>query len=138
MGFVFRCETSWSKVRELLAHDNLHKAFQKLKNVSEITGDFNVLKMEERNNRFFSYLPLNHIAERLCVETICLDWGGSISFPESLDTFSENMKDTKPTMLFGVPRIYTKFQLGILSHLPQKKLDLLLKIPIISNRISQV
>ena len=40
-------------------------------------------------------------------------------------------------MLFGVPRIYTKFQLGILSSLPQKKLDRLLKIPFISGLIKK-
>ncbi len=110
-------------------------SYKLLKNVSEVSGEFNSLKLEERNNRYFSYLALNHIAERVAVESTCLDWGGSISFPESIDTFGDNLRDTRPTMFFGVPRIYTKFQLGILSKLPQKRLNLLLKIPFISNLI---
>ncbi len=109
-----------------------------LKNAGMHTGDFNNLKMDEDgNNRFFSYLPLNHIAERMAVEAQGLTYGGSISFPESLDTFAKNLNDTQPTMLFGVPRIYTKFQLGVLSSLPQKKLDRLLKIPLVSGMIKK-
>ena len=109
-----------------------------LKNAGRHTGDFNVLKMDENgHNRLFSYLPLNHIAERMAVEAQGLTYGGSISFPESLETFAQNLRDTKPTMFFGVPRIYTKFQLGILASLPQKKLSRLLKIPFISSIIKK-
>ncbi len=113
-------------------------SYKCLKEAARYTGDFNVLKMDENgNNRFFSYLPLNHIAERMAVEAQGLTYGGSISFPESLETFAKNLKDSQPTMLFGVPRIYTKFQLGILSSLPQKKLDRLLKIPFVSGLIKK-
>ncbi len=80
-------------------------------------------------NRFFSYLPLNHIAERVVVEMTCLSYGGSISFVESLDTFAANLRDVQPTAFFAVPRIWTKFQLGILSKLPQAQLDSLLSNP---------
>ena len=41
----------------------------------------------------------------------------------------------KPTLFFAVPRIWTKFQQAILGKLPQKKLDLLLKIPVVSGLI---
>ena len=70
--------------------------------------------------RFFSYLPLCHIAERLLVEMGSLYSGGMVSFAESLDTFAQNLADTKPTAFLGVPRIWTKFQQGILGKLPQK------------------
>lgn len=112
-------------------------SYRLLKNVSETTADMNVLRCERGNNRFFSYLPLNHIAERAAVESQCLHWGGSISFPESLDTFGQNLRETRPTMFFGVPRIYTKLQMGILSNLPQKKMDRLLSIPIINGLIKK-
>ena len=68
----------------------------------------------ETEERFFSYLPLCHIAERLLVEMGSLYSGGMVSFAESLDTFAENLADTKPTVFLGVPRIWTKFQQGIL------------------------
>lgn len=87
--------------------------------------------------RFFSFLPLNHVAERLGVEAPCLYYGGTISFAQSLETFAKNLQDTQPTFLFAVPRIWTKFYLGVLSKMPQKKLDTLLKIPIVSGFIKK-
>ena len=89
------------------------------------------------NERFFSYLPLSHIAERMLVEMGGLYCGATISFAESLDTFPANLKDTKPTVFLAVPRIWTKFQMGILSKMPQSRLNVLLKIPIISNVIKK-
>ena len=83
----------------------------------------------------FSFLPLNHVGERLGVEVPCIAMGGSISFAESLDTFAKNLQDTQPTMFFAVPRIWTKFYLGVLAKMPQKKLDRILKIPIVSGII---
>lgn len=87
--------------------------------------------------RFFSYLPLCHIAERLLVEMGSLYSGGMVSFAESLDTFAKNLSDTKPTAFLGVPRIWTKFQQGILTKLPQKKLNVLLAIPLVSSLIKK-
>ena len=46
---------------------------------------------------------------------------GKVYFAESLDTFKDNLVEASPTV-FGVPRIWTKFQLGVLS--PAKKLNL--------------
>ena len=87
--------------------------------------------------RFFSYLPLCHIAERLLVEMGSLYSGGMVSFAESLDTFAQNLADTKPTAFLGVPRIWTKFQQGILGKLPQNKLNVLLSIPLVSSLIKK-
>jgi len=87
--------------------------------------------------RFFSYLPLCHIAERLLVEMGSLYSGGMVSFAESLDTFAQNLADTKPTAFLGVPRIWTKFQQGILGKLPQKKLNVFLSIPLVSSLIKK-
>jgi len=91
--------------------------------------------LDQRSNRFFSYLPLSHAAERGLVECGALYSGGSISFVESQETFASNIKGTLPTHFFGVPRIWEKFQSKILEVLPQKKLDLLLHIPIVASLI---
>ena len=90
-----------------------------------------------KDERFFSYLPLCHIAERLLVEMGSLYSNGMVSFAESLDTFAQNLADTKPTAFLGVPRIWTKFQQGILAKLPQKKLNVLLSIPLVSSLIKK-
>lgn len=101
-----------------------------------ITEDSNPLKVNfSGDNDFISFLPLNHIAERVVVEHTCFRFGGTISFVESLETFSKNLQDVQPHVFFAAPRVWTKFQLGILSKFSQKKLDTFLKIPIISGII---
>lgn len=84
------------------------------------------------NNRFFSYLPLSHAAERGLVEFGAIFSGGSISFVESLETFAANLQAVQPTHFLGVPRIWEKFQVNIWQKLPQNRLNLLLNIPIVS------
>ncbi len=81
------------------------------------------------DNRYFSYLPLNHIAERLVVEYNCFRFGGAIYFTESMSSFTQNLIDTKPTIFFAVPRILTKFHQGILATMSQAQLDAALKNP---------
>jgi len=88
-------------------------------------------------DQFFSYLPISHVAERLLVELGGLYSGGTISFAESLDTFAANLADTKPTVFLAVPRIWTKFQLGVLNKMPEKKLNLLLKIPVLKGIVKK-
>ncbi|NJB84669.1 long-subunit acyl-CoA synthetase (AMP-forming) [Lewinella marina] len=84
------------------------------------------------NNRYFSFLPLNHVAERGTIETMCLTHGGEIFFTESIDRFAANLQHARPTFFFAVPRIWTKLQQGVLKKLPQEKLDTLLKVPVVS------
>ncbi|HSC55183.1 MAG TPA: AMP-binding protein [Phnomibacter sp.] len=81
----------------------------------------------------FSYLPISHIAERMGMEINSLYAGGCLNFAESLDKFADNLSATQPHLFFAVPRIWIKFRETILQKMPQKKLDLLLSIPIINN-----
>jgi long-chain acyl-CoA synthetase len=87
----------------------------------------------KHTDRFFSYLPLSHIAERMLVEMVSLYAGAQVSFSESLQTFAQNLAETKPTIFLGVHRIWTKFHESILAKVPQKKLDFLLGVPILSH-----
>ena len=96
-----------------------------------------VQSLNLKNESFFSYLPLSHIAERLLVEMGAIYTGGKISFAETIDTFSQDLSEASPTVFLGVPRIWAKFQEGILSKIPQKKLNLLLNIPIVSSLIKK-
>ncbi|NCU03930.1 MAG: AMP-binding protein, partial [Chitinophagaceae bacterium] len=82
-----------------------------------------------------SYLPLSHIAERIGIECIGIYLGATYSFVETIESFSKNIGEVQPHIFFAVPRLWSKFREGILSKLPQKKLDLLLSIPFINNVI---
>ncbi|WP_271411544.1 AMP-binding protein [Pseudomonas sp. Q1-7] len=86
--------------------------------------------------RFFSYLPLSHAAERFLVETNSLYCGGSIAFTESLETFAEDLRDVRPTLFFSVPRLWTRFQQGVLEKLPQSRLDRLLRLPLLGRLVA--
>ena len=90
------------------------------------------------NNDFISYLPLNHIFERVVIEWCSFRYGGTISFVESLDTFGKNLKSVQPHVFAAAPRVWTKLQLGLLAKFPQKKLDTLLKIPLVSSLLKKL
>jgi long-chain acyl-CoA synthetase len=88
-----------------------------------------------QRGRFFSYLPLSHIAERMLVECGALYSGSEIHFSESLEKFPENLMETQPTVFLAVPRIWAKFREKIELKMP--KLDRLLKIPVINTIIKK-
>jgi len=89
------------------------------------------------DGRMISYLPLSHVAERVVVEIAVLYVGNKIFFAESLDTFGEDIKRAQPTVFFAVPRIWSKFYQKASEALPPKKLNLLLKIPIVNKIIKK-
>ncbi len=89
------------------------------------------VQLGTENARFFSYLPLCHIAERNIVESASMATGGTVFFADTLESFQKNLQEAMPTHFLAVPRIWTKFQQGILAKMPQSRLDLLLKIPFI-------
>lgn len=88
-------------------------------------------------DRMLSYLPLAHVAERAAVEAQSLFWGFHVYFANSLETFLEDMRRARPTIFFSVPRLWTKFYLGINEKLPPKKQKLLFNIPILSRVVKK-
>jgi long-chain acyl-CoA synthetase len=82
-------------------------------------------------DRYISYLPLAHVAERMLIEQASLRYGGHIFFAETLDTFVQDLQRARPTIFFSVPRLWVKFQQGVHSKMPEKKLGMLLGLPLI-------
>ncbi|ENY8011087.1 AMP-binding protein [Vibrio fluvialis] len=91
----------------------------------------------QENDRLFSYLPLAHITERVYIFGSSIQGGVPTAFPESLDTFIEDVKMQRPTLFISVPRLWTLFQQRIQDKLPQRKLDILLKIPFVNTLIKR-
>jgi len=83
-------------------------------------------------DRYLSYLPLAHGMERWLGECVALYVGEQLFFAESLSTFVEDLNRARPTLFLSVPRLWTKFQLGVYKKMPPKKLNLLLKIPLVN------
>ena len=101
-------------------------------NFSNAVNNFIKMLTLPEHPKYFSYLPLSHVAERIGIEMGCIHSGGSMTFSESLDSFASNLEATQPDLFFAVPRIYSKFQEKILEGLPQAKLNILLAIPILN------
>ena len=59
------------------------------------------------NMRALSFLPLNHIYERM-ISYFYLFNGTAIYYAESLDTIGDNLKEVKPDMFTTVPRLLEK------------------------------
>jgi len=87
------------------------------------------------SDRLISYLPLAHITERAMTEYVSLYHGCTVTFNESLETFAEDLRNAEVTTFISVPRLWAKFQAGVLTKLPQKKLNWMLKVPVLSTFI---
>jgi len=88
-------------------------------------------------DRCISYLPLAHIFERAFIETASMMTGAHIYFADTLDTFIADIKRARPTLFLSVPRLWLKFQLGVFAHMPQRRLALLLRIPILNKIVGK-
>jgi len=91
----------------------------------------------DSSDRVLSYLPLAHITERVLVELASYYSGSKIHFVESLSTFQRDVGHCQPTLFISVPRLWTKFQMGVLAKMHQNKLDTLLKLPIINKLVAK-
>ncbi|MEH6588784.1 MAG: AMP-binding protein [Halioglobus sp.] len=67
-------------------------------------------------SRFFSYLPLSHIAERQVVEYSSLINCGEVHFNESMATLLRDLPNCKPHVMFGPPRVWEQLQQGIIAQ----------------------
>ena len=88
----------------MLSHDTLY--------FSAMTG-IKILKLREKNEVFISYLPLSHIAGQLQDIWAAIFNMSTIVFADKLTLqdgklLAETIRETRPTCLFGVPRVWEK------------------------------
>lgn len=103
---------------------------------------WSVLKLIEhigmkKGERLFSYLPLAHITERVYIMGCAMMAGICTAFPESIETFIDDVKMHRPTLFISVPRLWTLFQLRVEAKLPESTLNIALKIPFISGMVKR-
>ena len=89
------------------------------------------------DERYLSYLPLAHVTERAYLSCTTLVAGGHIFFVERLETFVADLQRARPTFFISVPRLWLKFQQGVFAKIPARKLDLLLRVPILGKAIGR-
>ena len=69
-------------------------------------------EVDERD-RMLSYLPLAHIAEQMGSMHNQAHSGLSVYYARSIEELAEHLKEVRPTIFFGVPRVWEKMQAGI-------------------------
>ncbi|MGK2859284.1 MAG: AMP-dependent synthetase/ligase [Thermoanaerobaculia bacterium] len=62
------------------------------------------------DDRVVSYLPLSHVAEQVVSLYSPLRAGASSWFAESLEQLGENLREIRPTVFLGVPRVWEKIE----------------------------
>lgn len=83
--------------------------------------------------RYLSYLPLAHVTERGLIEYNSLYCAATVTFNENLDSFINDLRSAQTTSFLSVPRLWVKFQSQVLATIPQRKLSLMLRIPILNS-----
>ena len=93
----------------MLTHANL---------VSNLVDAANPLSFG-KNDVVLSVLPLSHIFERQAMY-MYLHQGMAVYFAESLDTIGPNLREVRPTIMVGVPRIFEKIYERIKERVAEK------------------
>ncbi len=114
---VYTSGTTGPPKGAMLTHRNIVWTVAKLGSVLEAGPE----------DRKLSYLPLSHIAERVTSHFLGIYQGSQTWFAQSIDTLRDDLQACRPTVFFGVPRVWEKFYAGImgmLESLPQEQRDM--------------
>jgi long-chain acyl-CoA synthetase len=71
------------------------------------------------NNRELSYLPLSHIAEQMYTVYGGVSAGYPVYYAESLEKLLDNLQEVRPTIFFGVPRVWERFYNGVVQRMAE-------------------
>jgi long-chain acyl-CoA synthetase len=100
---VYTSGTTGHPKGAMLTHGNLATNIGNITRVVPVGPD----------DRFLSFLPLSHIAERTVSDFGQVLSGGETWFAQSLASVQEDLVACRPTIFFAVPRVWEKFREGI-------------------------
>ncbi len=98
---IYTSGTTGNPKGVMLSHRNLTWTSVQLSKAAGLT----------QSEVLISYLPLSHIAEQSCSIHCALINGFQIYFAESFEKLPQNLKEVRPTVFFGVPRVWEKFKM---------------------------
>ncbi|HYO66990.1 MAG TPA: AMP-binding protein, partial [Archangium sp.] len=98
---IYTSGTTGNPKGVMLNHQNLVWTATQLMRATRMAGDDEAL---------LSYLPLAHIAEQMLSIHAPILVGSEVYFARSLETLPEDLRDARPTVFFGVPRVWEKFK----------------------------
>ena len=104
---VYTSGTTGPPKGTMITHENVAETIRSLTSVVSVGP----------TDRFLSFLPLSHIAERCTSHLGQILSGGETWFARSLATLAEDLRACRPTIFFAVPRVWEKFQQAVQSEL---------------------
>jgi long-chain acyl-CoA synthetase len=109
---VYTSGTTGPPKGTMITHENVAETIRSITRVVRVgPGD-----------RFLSFLPLSHIAERCVSHVGQIISGGETWFARSVATVAEDLRACRPTIFFAVPRVWEKFRFEVeatLAHTPR-------------------
>ncbi len=100
---IYTSGTTGTPKGVMLTHANLAFIAEKAQEILPVGAE----------DRLISYLPLSHIAEQVVSFILSLATGACVHFAESLEKMPENLREVRPHLFLGVPRVWEKIQAGI-------------------------
>ena len=98
LTIIYTSGTTGEPKGAMLSHNNL---------ITNIVDSAKLLEFSE-GDRSLSFLPLNHIFERMVGHFTMMHVGVSIYYSEGVTKVPDNLLEVRPTVLLAVPRIYEK------------------------------
>lgn len=95
----------------MLSHKNLSSTATNAKGLIDLVP----------SDRTISYLPLSHIAEQMFTIHAAITAAYQVYYAQypPQNHLNNNLKEVKPTVFFGVPRIFERFQAGVAAQFSQ-------------------
>ena len=102
---IYTSGTTGTPKAVMLSHDNLTWTAQAAVGLLQV----------QPNDLAVSYLPLSHIAEQITTLHGPMQFGGFVTFAESMEKLGETLRETRPHYFLGVPRVWEKIQERIMA-----------------------
>jgi len=109
-GFIYTSGTTGNPKGVILSHGNIAS------NVSAIHECFPMSSMD----RSLSFLPWAHSFGQTVELHGLFSMGASLAIAESVEKILDNLVETKPTLLFSVPRIFNKLYAAVQKQISSK------------------
>lgn len=97
---IYTSGTTGQPKAVMITHDNITwTAKATMETMDAATGD-----------ELISYLPLSHIAEQMVSVHGPMQFAGCVSFAEGIEQLGDNLREVRPHIFLGVPRVWEKIQ----------------------------
>jgi long-chain acyl-CoA synthetase len=117
-GLIYTSGTTGNPKGVLLSHSNI---------ASNVSAMHELMPMNSMD-RSLSFLPWAHSFGQVVELHALFSMGASLAICESVDKIIDNLAETKPTLLFSVPRIFNKIYTAVQKQISEKP-------PIIQNMV---